>query len=115
MTEDWPEHADEAPLDEATDVEGPLGEGAEPPVDEYADERTADPGDLTLDEPSLDPGGHVRTGNVTVDAVLASMEGLDEAPVAEHVAVFEHAHEQLRAALDGAGDGGGDASPADGS
>ena len=87
MTEDWPEHADEAPVD------------------------ATDPGDLTGDEPSLDPAGHVRTGNVTVDAVLASMEGLDDAPVDEHVAVFEHAHEQLRAALDGAGD----ESPADGS
>jgi hypothetical protein len=90
MTEDWPERADETPVDET-------------PVDEApVNEAPADPGDLTGHEPSLDPQGHVRTGNVTVDAVLASMEGLDDAPVAEHVAVFEHAHEQLRAALDGA-------------
>jgi hypothetical protein len=67
----------------------------ERPVDAYDDEH---------DEsgPSLEPDGHVRTGNVTVDAVLASMEGLEDAPVSEHVAVFEHAHEQLRRALDGA-------------
>ena len=57
-----------------------------------------------LDGPSLDPDGQVRTGNVTVDAVLASLEGLEDRPVSEHVEVFEHAHEQLRRALDGAGD-----------
>jgi hypothetical protein len=43
----------------------------------------------------------VRTGVGEVDAVLASLEGLDEADVAEHPAIFETAHEQLRAALDG--------------
>jgi hypothetical protein len=42
----------------------------------------------------------VRTGNDTVDEVLASLDGLDEAEIHEHVAVFEHAHERLRAALD---------------
>ncbi|MET1060080.1 MAG: hypothetical protein ABWX84_10805 [Nocardioides sp.] len=64
-----------------------------------------------LDEgPSLDPDGQVRTGNVTVDAVLASLEGLEDRPISEHVEVFEHAHEQLRRALDGAGD---EATPAE--
>ena len=53
-----------------------------------------------LDGPSLDPDGQVRTGNVAVDAVLASLEGLEDRPVSEHVEVFEHAHEQLRRALD---------------
>jgi hypothetical protein len=78
----------------------------ERPVDAYDDEH---------DEsgPSLEPDGHVRTGNVTVDAVLASMEGLEDAPVSEHVAVFEHAHEQLRRALDGA-DGAAGGPGADG-
>jgi hypothetical protein len=57
-----------------------------------------------LDGPSLDPDGQVRTGNVTVDAVLGSLEGLEDRPVSEHFEVFEHAHEQLRRALDGAGD-----------
>ena len=42
----------------------------------------------------------VRTGNETVDGVLESLEALDDASVDEHVAVFERAHEQLRAALD---------------
>jgi len=41
-----------------------------------------------------------RTGVEEVDDVLASVEGLEETPVDEHVAVFENAHERLRGALD---------------
>ena len=40
------------------------------------------------------------TGVAEVDAVLASLDGLDDIPVADHVAVFEQAHERLRRALD---------------
>jgi hypothetical protein len=40
------------------------------------------------------------TGNRAVDDVLESLDALDEAPVDEHVAVYENAHEQLRGALD---------------
>ena len=43
----------------------------------------------------------VRTGVEEVDAVLLSLEGLDETDVAEHPAVFEAAHDHLRSALDG--------------
>ena len=46
---------------------------------------------------TVDP---VRTGVDGVDAVLRSVEDLDDVPVDEHVAVFEQAHEQLRGALD---------------
>ena len=42
----------------------------------------------------------VATGNAAVDGVLSSLDALADLPVAEHVAVFERAHEQLRAALD---------------
>lgn len=42
----------------------------------------------------------VRTGHAAVDEVLVGLDGLDEADVAAHVAVFERAHEQLRGALD---------------
>ena len=42
----------------------------------------------------------MRTGDPRVDEVLTSLDGLDERPVGEHAAVFERAHEQLRAALD---------------
>ena len=44
-----------------------------------------------------------RTGNHAVDRVLDSLDGLADAPVAEHVAVFEAAHDQLRGALADAG------------
>jgi hypothetical protein len=43
------------------------------------------------------------TGDAAVDAVVASLRGLDDLPVAEHVAVFERAHESLRQVLNGAG------------
>jgi hypothetical protein len=44
------------------------------------------------------------TGNDEVDAVLRSLGDLEGRPVQEHVAVFESAHEALRAALAGAGE-----------
>jgi hypothetical protein len=43
------------------------------------------------------------TGNADVDAVVGSLAALDGLPVAEHVAVFEQAHESLRRTLAGAG------------
>ena len=44
------------------------------------------------------------TGVAEVDAVLASLDGLADRPVAEHVAVFEQAHDRLRRALDAPAD-----------
>jgi hypothetical protein len=41
----------------------------------------------------------MTTGHAAVDDVLGSLEGLEDRPVSEHVAVFEAAHESLRAAL----------------
>lgn len=52
-------------------------------------------------------GARLETGNDAVDAVLASLDDLAGRPVGEHVAVFEAAHEQLRAALTGAAEHGG--------
>jgi len=52
------------------------------------------------DPDAREPEEPVRTGNEAVDGVLDSLDPLDDAPVDEHVAVFERAHEQLRAALD---------------
>ncbi len=43
------------------------------------------------------------TGHPDVDAVVASLAGLDGRPVSEHVAVFESAHDRLRSALADAG------------
>jgi hypothetical protein len=45
-----------------------------------------------------------RTGHEAVDSVLDSLDDLAGIPVAEHVAVFEAAHDQLRGTLATAGD-----------
>jgi hypothetical protein len=60
------------------------------------------------DEPATgveieDTGNAAGTGNADVDAVVGSLSALDDLPVAEHVAVFEQAHELLRRTLAGAG------------
>lgn len=73
-------------------------------------EQPADTG-TTRDESAGDPAapsaGTVAevTGNREVDEVIASLEGLVDVDVAEHVAVFERAHETLRRTLDDAGRG----------
>ncbi|MGD9962251.1 hypothetical protein [Nocardioides sp.] len=43
------------------------------------------------------------TGDPDVDAVLETMADLEELPVEDHIAVFEQAHERLRAALEAPG------------
>lgn len=58
----------------------------------------------TPDEVAARAPGVVETGNPAVDEVIASLGGLDNVPVDEHVALFEQAHEQLRRTLSGAGD-----------
>jgi hypothetical protein len=45
-------------------------------------------------------GGAESTGVESVDRVLAEVAAVTDVPVAEHVQVFERAHEQLRRALD---------------
>ena len=40
------------------------------------------------------------TGVPSVDRVLAEVAAVADAPVSEHVEVFERAHDQLRRALD---------------
>ncbi|QWZ10197.1 hypothetical protein KRR39_10935 [Nocardioides panacis] len=51
----------------------------------------------------VDGGVVGATGHPEVDAVLASLADLDGRPVAEHVSVFEDAHDRLRGALADAG------------
>lgn len=53
--------------------------------------------------PGEDVSSSELTGHEAVDGVLRSLEGLGDKPVEEHVAIFESAHEQLRAALADAG------------
>jgi hypothetical protein len=69
-------------------------------TDSYGDEvGTEAPGH----QPSSADPGFEPTGNPVVDSVLESLERLDDAPVSEHVTVFESAHERLRGALADAG------------
>ena len=68
----------------------------------------SDPGEPSQDvaDPTGDVGaddGLGSTGHPEVDAVLASLADLDGRPVAEHVSVFEDAHDRLRTALADAG------------
>jgi hypothetical protein len=67
--------------------------------------------------PETDPGPPPEatpeaTGHAAVDEVLASLSLLDGRPAADHVSVFESAHDRLRAALADAGDGATAAAPA---
>jgi hypothetical protein len=50
--------------------------------------------------PSRPPMDYEPTGVDSVDRVLEDVASITDAPVGEHVAVFERAHEQLRRALD---------------
>lgn len=53
------------------------------------------------------PSPAALTGHPAVDEVLGSLDALEALPVADHVAVFDRAHEGLRRALrDGSGDAG---------
>ena len=61
-----------------------------------------EPAEQVVDERA----GVEPTGDDDVDAVVASLAQLDELPVAEHVAVFEQAHDSLRRTLAGAGHDG---------
>jgi hypothetical protein len=58
------------------------------------------------EDPATEPVERVQpaTGHPVVDDVLASLDGLEERPVDEHVAVFETLHDRLREALASAGD-----------
>ena len=51
------------------------------------------------DDALATPAPDNSVGHPVVDEVLASLETLDGRPVDEHAAVFEAAHERLRAAL----------------
>lgn len=65
-------------------------------------EQPEQPVEETLDADTDDVssrGGRVETGHPAVDEVLNSLDRLDDAPIEEHPAVFERAHETLRSAL----------------
>jgi hypothetical protein len=45
------------------------------------------------------PAERPSTGEPAVDAAVTRLDDLDDAPVSEHVGVFEDAHRQLQDAL----------------
>jgi hypothetical protein len=62
---------------------------------EGGDEETRGPVESVTAAPAYEP-----TGVESVDRVLAEVAAVAQAPVADHVVVFERAHDQLRRALD---------------
>jgi hypothetical protein len=60
--------------------------------------------------PGATPGSAVVTGDPRVDQALRQLDELDELPLAEHAAVFEHIHGELTGAL-GTLDSGNDQFP----
>jgi len=62
---------------------------------------STDPEDLDPEaEAAAAEGETPTTGVPAVDRVVADLDRLDDAPLEEHLAVFERAHESLRSALD---------------
>ena len=83
-----------APVDDPGEPTQDAADAANQAADEAGDVT----GDVTGDEHAVESTGHPE-----VDAVLASLADLDGRPVAEHVSVFEDAHDRLRSALADAG------------
>ncbi|HSV37873.1 MAG TPA: hypothetical protein VLI04_03860 [Nocardioidaceae bacterium] len=59
--------------------------------------------ETAMEQAAPDPVAAQPTGHHVVDAVLESLEGIDEIPVSEQTPIFEAAQESLRAALADAG------------
>lgn len=87
---------DEAPAADHHDA------GSQPLAgDAHLDHRSGRSSDeLAEDVPPREASAYDLTGVDAVDAVLSDVAAVVGAPVADHVAVFERAHEQLRRALD---------------
>jgi hypothetical protein len=75
-------------MDHAPGIPAPTG-------GEHRDEQAAEPVAQVVTQHEVE-----STGVESVDRVLAEVAALADAPVGEHVPVFERAHEQLRRALD---------------
>ena len=79
-----------------------MSEHQSPP--EHVDEPVEVAPESSTDESGTEHESAETTGHPVVDDVVASLAGLGERPVSEHVEVFESAHDRLRAALADAGD-----------
>jgi hypothetical protein len=75
-----------------------MTEHAPPPAPDDHDGRSVDDGaEEDLRHSSSEA---LETGIPEVDAVIASVDRLDERPLDDHLAEFERAHQALRSALD---------------
>ena len=72
-------------------------------IEEAGEEETRDPAVGATASPAYEP-----TGVASVDRVLAEVAAVADAPVGDHVEVFERAHDQLRRALDAPDPSGGE-------
>ena len=63
-------------------------------MSEHVHDETAEQARPAAASPAPEPTGHRD-----VDDVVASLDQLDDLPVADHVRVFESAHDRFRAAL----------------
>lgn len=70
-------------------------DGTAPTAGEQGDEHVDEAVAAVRSTPEIE-----STGDESVDRVLADVAAAADAPVADHVQVFERAHEQLRRALD---------------
>ena len=68
--------------------------------EQHFDETPAPAGLGGVLSPSHGDAQAPNTGVARVDAVLETLDRLDELPLTEHVGVFEAAHTELRRALD---------------
>jgi len=75
-----------------------MTEHAPPPAPDDSFGRSAD----DVAEEDLGPSSPepLETGIPEVDAVIASVDRLDDRPLDEHLPEFERAHQALRSALD---------------
>ncbi|GAA1944507.1 hypothetical protein [Nocardioides hwasunensis] len=70
-------------------------------MDQHPDEQAHAEDRVTPPAASARPAvDYEPTGVASVDRVLAEVTAVVDAPVADHVEVFERAHDQLRRALD---------------
>lgn len=88
-----------------TGDDGAAGHAAAPDVPAEGVAEMPAPGHVAERAAYPDGGAVAATGHPAVDAALASLSALEASPVAEHVAVFETAHDALRRALNDAGEG----------
>jgi hypothetical protein len=90
----------------ATGLDAEVRAPVEDRVEARVQDQVENPVEVSAEvQPEVQPDVE-GTGHPEVEAVVSSLDDLDDLPVADHVAVFEQAHESLRRTLVGAGQDG---------